>query len=382
VASEVNMIGPSTRAGLMRLVVLGAFIFLLPAIAFSQGEGPALKAKFYEDFRKGDPKNAAMRPIRDSNFVWETGGARVLIPAGQGKIPTTGVSAAFQIKGDFEITASYEILKAEKPTDGYGVGVSMFVAINPDNDGKLAVSLSRRLMPKGNQQFLAHRMKPDAKDLFRTRPAKGNTGKLRVKRVGAMLSCFVADGDADFVPIYVDGKAKKMDFDFGADEIRYFQIGGDAGDSEAALDLRILDLTVHAEELPGLSASTPAKPGPPTPAPPNILQAPQSETPARNWTAIGGGIGAVVLLALIGGGAFFFIRRRKNVTNVAASSSAPGKKTNAQKATPAIPVDCECGRKLKIKPALAGKKIKCPDCGHSLIVPASAGAKNSPARPA
>lgn len=378
------MIGPFTRAGVMRLVVLSVSILLLPAMAFPQGEGPALKAKFYEDFRKGDPKNAALRPIRDSNFVWENGGARVLIPAGQGKIPTTGVSAAFQIKGDFEITASYEILKAEKPTDGYGVGVSMFVAINPDNDGKLAVSLSRRLMPKGNQQFLAHRMKPDGepKDLYRTRPAKANTGKLRVKRVGSRVSFYVADGDADFVPIYVDAKAKKLDTDWGGDEIRYFQIGGDAGDSEAALDLRILDLTVHAEELPGLSASTPAKPAPPTVAPPNILQSPQNETPTRNWTAIGGSIGAFVLLALVGGGAFFFLKRRKNAASFAASSSAPSKKTTAPKPTPSIPLDCECGRKLKIKPALAGKKIKCPECGNSLSVPAGAGANNSSAKPA
>ncbi len=42
-----------------------------------------------------------------------------------------------RLKGDFEITASDEILKADQPTEGYGVGVSMFVAIEPGGlDGR------------------------------------------------------------------------------------------------------------------------------------------------------------------------------------------------------------------------------------------------------
>jgi DNA-directed RNA polymerase subunit RPC12/RpoP len=40
--------------------------------------------------------------------------------------------------------------------------------------------------------------------------------------------------------------------------------------------------------------------------------------------------------------------------------------------TPASPVafPCsECGKRLKVRAALAGKKVKCPECGHSLLVP-------------
>lgn len=35
-----------------------------------------------------------------------------------------------------------------------------------------------------------------------------------------------------------------------------------------------------------------------------------------------------------------------------------------------IPFQCACGASLKVKDALAGKKVKCPTCGNSVLVPA------------
>lgn len=37
-----------------------------------------------------------------------------------------------------------------------------------------------------------------------------------------------------------------------------------------------------------------------------------------------------------------------------------------------IPFKCACGTSLKVKDALAGKKVKCPKCGKSLAVPEAA----------
>jgi hypothetical protein len=34
-----------------------------------------------------------------------------------------------------------------------------------------------------------------------------------------------------------------------------------------------------------------------------------------------------------------------------------------------IPVQCDCGRSLRIKDELAGRKVKCPQCGAVLVVP-------------
>jgi hypothetical protein len=36
-----------------------------------------------------------------------------------------------------------------------------------------------------------------------------------------------------------------------------------------------------------------------------------------------------------------------------------------------IPLTCACGRSLRIRDALAGRKVKCPGCGSALAVPAA-----------
>ncbi len=46
-----------------------------------------------------------------------------------------------------------------------------------------------------------------------------------------------------------------------------------------------------------------------------------------------------------------------------------------------IEFSCECGRQVRVKPELAGKKIRCPGCGNPLRVPAE-GAADEPAAPA
>ena len=52
----------------------------------------------------------------------------------------------------------------------------------------------------------------------------------------------------------------------------------------------------------------------------------------------------------------------------------------------AIPFRCECGKRLQAKDELAGRRIRCPDCGRTLKVPAAAPggapATTGPARPA
>ena len=36
-----------------------------------------------------------------------------------------------------------------------------------------------------------------------------------------------------------------------------------------------------------------------------------------------------------------------------------------------ISITCQCGKKLKVRDTLAGKKVKCPACQHLLAVPES-----------
>jgi hypothetical protein len=340
-----------------------------PAVNLADLPAPNLKVKFHQDFRGGDPNNPNLRFVRDQNIKWEPEGARITMPAGQGKFPTTGVAANFQIKGDFQITASFEVLKAEQPTEGYGVGVSLYAAIDPDaND---ALSLARRVGIKGGINYLSDRMSPNP-DKGRpdhdtkTRPSKAPTGKLRVQRVGTVIRFLFADGDSpNFVPILQNSK-NRIDREFGHGDIRYFQIGGDAGNSEAELDLRLLDLTVEAEELPGLVEA--AKRVPPAwvlnPQGPDGKAAP-SPVWLRFFVILGA---SVAVLLAVGVGAWLLLRRRRSAEPAAAPVKV--KRPAPARTTPAIVFACpDCGKKLRVKAETAGRKLKCPQCGSVTAVP-------------
>ena len=130
----------------------------------------------------------------------------------------------------------------------------------------------------------------------------------------------------------------------------------------------MLDLTVEAEELPGLVET--AKRAPPA----WVLNAkgPQGanhEASAPSiWLTIFviGGASVAVLLAL-GVGAWFLLRRRGGARPVA---PVKVKKPIPERIAGAIAFACpDCGKKLRVKAETAGKKLKCPQCGSIAPVP-------------
>jgi WD40 repeat protein len=75
-------------------------------------------------------------------------------------------------------------------------------------------------------------------------PATASACKLRLKRVGPVVHYLVAEGDSEqFTDLH--------QIDIGTDDVHCIQIGGHTGGSQSGLDMRLLDFTVQAEELPG-----------------------------------------------------------------------------------------------------------------------------------
>jgi hypothetical protein len=350
-------------------------VALLFALLLTAGRGFAqpveTKKSFQQDLRGLSAMPENMRTV-GAGVRWESAGARVTAAAGHDRLPTAGVSASFQIKGDFEITASFEILKAETPADGYGVGVSIYAAI--DTDTQHSVSLARRVMPNGNNVFVSDRMQPGADQpghFVKVMPAKANTGKLRIQRIGTNVRFLVADGsDGEFVPILQTptGGGEKTEFvQFGSSELRFVQIGADAGTSQAGFDVRFFDFAVRAEDLPGLTQAT--KPGAAPPSSGQFFQPAPSPPASNNQTLLYVFVGLGIVLAGGGGaGTWFFMRRQKSKP---AETPKPQAAPKTKKVDEPIPIACEhCDKKLRVKPVFAGKRIKCTQCGKPIQVPA------------
>ena len=89
---------------------------------------------------------------------WDPAGVHITI-SGEDATARGGLATNFAVQGDFEITVSYEIVRADKPAKGYGSGVSVYAALDPKKND--AVALARRIMPHGGRTvFVSNRMVP------------------------------------------------------------------------------------------------------------------------------------------------------------------------------------------------------------------------------
>lgn len=94
--------------------------------------------------------------------------------------------------------------------------------------------------------------------------------------------------------------------------------------------------------------------------PPPVV-APPEASPAMPWWIVGAVAGlAFVFLIVAAIAAFLLLRRRRD------SASEPEEAAEAGITTPCT----GCGRVLKVKPSMVGKKVRCARCGQTVRVPA------------
>jgi hypothetical protein len=351
--------------GLLGLIFLSRSLAQDPAKGEAKpkdaGQGEVKPKEFIQEFRLLDANSEVFEAVGRKGQP-DDQGWRITLPAGRGKLPPAGFLTRFSVRGDFEITYTYEILKADKPTEGYGAGVSLYAAINPKTND--AVSLSHRFKPDGKIIFLADRMKTIDGELqhpfgFHVKPAASLVGKLRLQRIGSQILYFVADG--------ADAELEKLgEHEFGKEDVQPILVEGSSGDSEAGLDFRLLTLTIRAEEMPGLAerlaAAKSKKPAAellrPTPAPPR-----KAETPL--WQTVALILGVVLVVALAGLGGWRLLRRRRPAAGAARKEASPPAEAQGRICFP-----CPgCRQTIKVNRSQAGKKGKCTRCGKLVRVP-------------
>jgi WD40 repeat protein len=302
----------------------------------SKPEVPAadkLKAEFHQDFRTIDlDDQQALRTV-GSEIHRDDKGVRITLPAGQGILPHTGFVTNFTVRGDFDMTLAYEVLKEETPTKGYGVGLAMLA--QPEDAGKPGCAVGRRLKTNGQVVFTGAR---------KAMPSSSTVGRLCLRRVGPVIHFLAADGDSS--PL--------IEFDtleVGTGDVQWVRLAGTAGESESALDARLLDFTVRAEQLPGLAGAD---------------GSPRSH--ALTWIVLA----AVIVLSLGLGLTAWRGRRVWQRLERLVAARAGGKPAPEAVSKPVVFACPACGKKLRAGPALAGKQCKCPGCGGMVPVPPGA----------
>jgi serine/threonine-protein kinase len=343
-------VSPATRGllffGLITLLFVGGLGLALGLLA--QVPPPVEKAprvegqqmEFYQDFRPNHPWGPQLLWTgREGDEVIEPDerGLRIKLSGQRTNIYPCGVVLRSPVKGNFEVTAGYEIVQAERPLAGQGVGFEVWLTLqSPDRE---ALSMIRVKKVDGQEIYGANRaIDQDGRRryFFQAIPIEnaGPAGQLRITRQEKVAAFWVAEG--------VGGEFRKLHQceGVGDEDLNQIRVAAYPGQVAAPVEVRLVDLKVRADSVePHPEAVRPAAAGP----------------GGKKWlTAALAVSGVIGVLALLCGGLALWRRRRAR------------KETFAP-----VRVTCpDCDKVITVRAQLAGKRMKCPQCGQPVLIPA------------
>ncbi|MBC8868763.1 MAG: PD40 domain-containing protein [Planctomycetes bacterium] len=227
-----------------RIVLVGSILLsgMLPRIASSD--------EYEADFRDGRFDRDTLVPIGFQSLYGlqllkpEPRGLRIVIPHHQSKNkPAVGFLPMLKVHGDFELSASYELLSVDPPQAGAGAGADLYILAEKSLH---SASFRRCVTCEGEDAFFVHVTARDKngkrRPQYRYFPAETKNGLMRLRRIGTTLQFLVAEGD---------GKEcrKVHEADFGADTIGLVRIQTTTDGSPTTTETRWGHLAIRGDQL-------------------------------------------------------------------------------------------------------------------------------------
>jgi hypothetical protein len=172
-------------------------------------------------------------------------GLRIAIPP-RTECRGVGAFTLFGVHGDFEVTASFEVLGAQRPREGGNVGPELFLRTVEGWDSYASMGRMRHPSDAGPQLQIGWGEKVDGQARHHSRREKTDlkAGRFRISRVGSTVHYLVAAKDSDaFREV---GRNE-----FGTQDLANVRIMAVVDETPSALDVLWKDLTIRAESLPG-----------------------------------------------------------------------------------------------------------------------------------
>jgi serine/threonine-protein kinase len=332
------------RSWLPALLLLGALGGWAAFQLANGGDAPAAKphpgAEYHEYYvpltgRPGNlPQMRLVGPDAETCVRFEPEGVRVTLVRGYNGSRQVGLSTGIALKGDFEVTVSFEILELPRPEDaGPATALTLWLSRSRGTGDTRILGVSRRISSTGSAfRALMAWIDPEGKhhDTGQLVETEAKFGRLRVARRGAEVSCYVSEGpDGDFALI---DQASVGDMEL--DDVQLVTM---THSPASHFDGRFRDLRIRTGTLPGVSET------------PNGAR-------SRGWLTAAAVLGMILALLF---GLTLFLRRRRSGADAQVRAPAAGSLSFA----------CSCGKSLRAKADLAGKKVRCPGCGEPVQVP-------------
>jgi len=190
-----------------------------------------------------------------SQFVKPTKEGLAISAPQDKQVKELGFGPKFTLRGDFEITAGFEITKLDDPDGGYGVGPSLHIATSsPAAD---AATVSRLKRVKEGDVFSTHSAtnvaqsdgKPKRKHSVKMFDTTAMTGRLRLVRAGKTLRYLVSEGgpEAEFREL------KQIEFTDA--DVTLVRVSLNRNGAGTPAEMRWLDFAVTAKAFVGKGQS-------------------------------------------------------------------------------------------------------------------------------
>jgi WD40 repeat protein len=324
-----------------------------PAAGNNTPGAPVELKEFYQDFRGGkSPESPLALFGTKASLVTraEERGLHIRVEANPEQTERIGLRLPARFRGDFEITAGYEILRPTQPERGHSVGVSLLADLDSPAGEVLEVVRAgrvregqiyggvRKTVFAGKEQYQQH-----------WHPTESKAGQLRMTRKGAELIWSARDaGEGAFTEL--------CRLDCGTEDVKQIRFVAYMGFAPNSVDVVLKDLRVAPPSAGGANAG---------PSGPN---GDASDPPARPRTHL---VLFGLLLAFAFAAATFLVlfatrRKRREAGGRAEASPDEGPPPGA------VVFACShCGKRLRVRKALTGKQASCPQCGGKVVIPES-----------
>jgi hypothetical protein len=244
---------------LLRLTTL---VLLLVTTAVLRG------AEYRWDFRTGHFDNLSLEPHGKGavNLLRPTErGLQISLPVGK---PSgfVGFAPRFKVRGDFEISLTFEIEQMTTPESGYGSGVSIYVTT--ESEGQPAANLGRMRRVGGKDvlsTFTANAVDGKRQTSVKLFDTTADSGTLRIQRTGAEVIYLVSEEGGPVRQLI------STPFDTG--DVILLRFGVNQSDPQSFVRACVQEISITADELPHLPSEQdrtaqlyrPAFKPPPTP---------------------------------------------------------------------------------------------------------------------
>jgi hypothetical protein len=223
-------------------------------------------------------------------------GILISVPPGP-DVKSVGFTPRFIVRGDFEITVTYQVKTWRRPREGAAVGPTLY--ISSEGERSAAAELGR-LRRHGQEDFhttFARAVIAGVEERGASRfPTKTQEGQLRLRRAGTALSFEVREDrfSGEFETL------KTSEFDGG--DITLVRMAVKRDDPDVPVEVLVKEFRIRADELPHLPSSLSVS----EPLYRPMYHPPPQQTSLTNLVIFG----AAIALLLAGGGGIVWWRWR------------------------------------------------------------------------